>query len=348
MSKSKPSKFNALALLQEFVAIPAPPGQERPVRETLARYVSSLGIASTDDAKGNLLVRLGEGPEPPIVITAHMDEIAMIVRRVLPDGSITVGALGGLFPWKLGEGPIQLLGREKTVDGVLGFGSIHTMDKSSTVRKADNAAIDWDMAKILTGLTLKELNKAGIRPGTRVVVHPSRRNLTSLGELVSGYFLDDRADLVSWLIALEALKDTKANVVFAATAAEEVGGEGAKFILRNLKPDICIALELGPHVEDAPLELNDQPTIWTTDSYSTMSAEDGFLIDTIGEELKMDLQFQSLSRGGSDASASANQGLCARCFTLGLPMANSHGYEIMHPGAMENLARLTVALVNAL
>jgi putative aminopeptidase FrvX len=204
------------------------------------------------------------------------------------------------------------------------------------------------MAKILTGLTVKELTKAGIRPGTRVVVHPSRRQLTKIGDLVSGYFLDDRADLVSWLIALEALKDSKANVVFAATAAEEVGGEGAKFILRNLKPEVCIALELGPNVEDAPVELNNQPTVWTTDSYSTMSAEDGFLLDQIGEELKMDLQYQSLSRGGSDASASANEGLCARCFTLGLPMSNSHGYEVMHPGAMENLARLTVSLIDSL
>ncbi|HEY3780771.1 MAG TPA: M20/M25/M40 family metallo-hydrolase [Fimbriimonadaceae bacterium] len=348
MTKSKHTKFDPAALLQEFVLIPAPPGQERPLREVLVTHVKALGLNPTEDAKGNLLVALGDGKGTPIVITAHMDEIAMIVRRVMPDGSITVGPLGGLFPWKLGEGPVQLLGRTKTVDGVLGFGSIHTADKSSTVRKADNAPIDWDMAKILTGLTLKELSKAGIRPGTRVVVHPSRRQLTKLGELVGGYFLDDRADLVSWLIALEALKDTKANIVFAATAAEEVGGEGAKFILRNLKPDICVALELGPNVEDAPVELTDQPTVWTADSYSSMSAEDGFLLDKIGEELKMDLQFQSLSRGGSDASASANQGLCARCFTLALPMANSHGCEVMHPGAMENLARLTVALVEAL
>jgi putative aminopeptidase FrvX len=79
-----------------------------------------------------------------------------------------------------------------------------------------------------------------------------------------------------------------------------------------------------------------------------MAASDLDLIDEIGQGLGMNLQFQSLSRGGSDASASANQGLCARPFTLGLPMENTHGFEIMHPDAMEQLAKLTVALVNKL
>jgi putative aminopeptidase FrvX len=169
-----------------------------------------------------------------------------------------------------------------------------------------------------------------------------------MGELVSGFFLDDRADLVSWLLALEELGNSDFNVLFAATAAEEVGGEGAKYILQDLRPDVCIALELGPYVQDAPVRLTDQPTVWATDSYSTMAAADLDLIARIGKDLGQKLQFQSLSRGGSDASASANQGLCGRPFTLGLAMENSHGFEIMHTGAMEQLARLTVALVKAL
>jgi putative aminopeptidase FrvX len=62
----------------------------------------------------------------------------------------------------------------------------------------------------------------------------------------------------------------------------------------------------------------------------------------------MRLQFQALSRGGSDASCAASHGLCGRPITLGLPMQNSHGYEIMHPGAMSELARLLVALIDRL
>jgi len=334
-----------LKLLKELIAIPGPPGQEKLVRETLASHLDKIGLKHETDAKGNLLVNLGNSDRPKIVVTAHMDEIAMIVRRIEPDARLSVGPLGGLFPWKIGEGPVHVLTAEGALDGILSFGSIHTLDPASTVRKADSISVDWDMVSVITGLSSKELTAKGVRPGTRVVVHPSRRDLSHIGPLVAGFFLDDRADLVSWLLALKQLKGTKASVLFAATTSEEVGGEGAKYILQRLRPDVCIALELGPAVEDAPVALSDQPTVWATDSYASMSSEDGELLETLGKELGMKLQFQALSRGGSDASSAAAQGLCARPITLGLAMANTHGFEIMHPNAMEELARLTVALV---
>lgn len=328
-----------LKLLEEFVAIPGPPGQEEEIRAAVERHVISLGMTSRTDAKGNLLV----GSETPrIVVTAHLDEVAMIVRRVEDDGRLAVGPLGGLFPWKIGEGPVRVLSRE-AVDGALSFGSIHTADKGSAVRKADGAAIDWDMARVLTGLSRDKLLAVGVRPGTRVVIHPSRRSVTHLGDLVGSFFLDDRGDLVSWLLALEALGEVD-GVLFAATAAEEVGGEGALYLLQEHRPEICIALELGPNAPDAPVKVIAEPTVWATDSYSTMSAADGDLIAALG----LAVQFQALSRGGSDASCAASHGLCARPFTLGLPMENSHGFEIMHPGAIGSLAELVVALVRKL
>src|SRR5579862_910788 len=188
--------MDPLALLAELVAIPGPPGQERLVSEALIRHLDRLHLKYRSDAKGNLLVG---STKPRIVVTAHMDEIAMIVRRVESDGSLAVGSLGGLFPWKLGEGPVQIMAKG-TLNGILSFGSIHTADKGSNVRRADTTTIDWDMACVLTGISATELKSNGVRPGTRIVVHPSRRTLTNLGPLVGSYFLDDRADLVAWLL----------------------------------------------------------------------------------------------------------------------------------------------------
>jgi putative aminopeptidase FrvX len=338
---------DALELLRELTAIPGPPGQEGAVRDALVRHVDSLGHSHSTDAKGNLLVRIGSG-KPKVVVTAHMDEIAMIVRRVEYDGRLAVGPLGGMFPWKLGEGPVQILATRGNLDGLLSLGSIHTDDSDSNVRRAESEGVTWEMARILTGLSRAEVLAAGVRPGTRVVVHQSRRNLFMLENLVGGYFLDDRADLVSWLLALMELKGSQVDAVFAATVSEEVGGEGALYLLHDLRPDICVALELGPKVDDAPIELNDQPTVWASDSYSTMSAADGDLLAELGAELKLKLQFQALSRGGSDASCAASHGLCARPITLGIPMENSHGFEVIHPDAMGNLASLTSSLVRRL
>jgi putative aminopeptidase FrvX len=339
--------MNPTALLEELTSLPGPPGQEGPVLTSLAKHVDRLGLRHKSDQKGNLLVPLGSG-DPKIVVTAHMDEIAMIVREILPDGSVSVARLGGIHPWKLGEGPVEILAQSGPLPGVFGFGGIHTEDAAATSVKAKGKAVEWSMGSVFTGRSCRELKECGVRPGTRVVVAPSRRGLTHLGEHVAGYFLDDRADLVAWLLALETLAGDPLNVLFAATAAEEVGGEGALYLLHQIRPPICIALELGALVPDARVELSATPTVWAIDAYAATSAADLDLIDSVGKELGLELQFQAFSRGGSDASCAASHGLCARPITLGLPMGNSHGYEIMHRGAMAELARLTVNLIKRL
>lgn len=304
-----------------------------------------MGLTSVTDAKGNLIVPLGSSDKPELVVTAHLDEIAMIVRHIWPDGTIDVGPLGGLNPWKLGEGPVQILAKDGPINGILSFGSMHTEVASSDAHQAKSQELTWEMAQIWTGQSADDLKSKGVKPGTRVVVHPDRRKLTDLGEHVAGYFLDDRADLVAWVLALQELKNDKLDVAFVATVSEETGGEGALFYLHNVRPDRVIALELGPNVPDAPVDITSQPTVWANDSYSAASPADLDAIAEIAKNIGQIPQFQVLSRGGSDASCAASHGLCAHPVTLGLPMENTHGYEIIHRDSMAELARLTVALV---
>ena len=338
--------MNSLDLLRSLTAIPAPPGQETELALEIRRLVGEIGHGAEIDAKGNVVVTLGRS-HPRILVTAHMDEIAMVVRKIEPDGSLGVTSLGGLYPWKLGEGPVEILATAGPIDGVLGFGSIHTNDPGSRAQKAREKPLEWNSANVFTGLEASELAQRGVRAGTRVVVARSRRSILELGNHLAGYFLDDRADIVSWLLALDRLGGMD-GVVFAATAAEEVGCEGAQYLMRKIQPEICIALELGPFVPDAPSQLTASPSVWVTDSFAAPAAADLDLLAEVAGSIGIELQFQAFSRGGSDASAAASRGLCARPFTLGLPMENSHGFEIMHRDAMDVLADLTVALVETL
>lgn len=335
--------MDSINLLQQFVSAYGPPGKEDEVRGVLEEQLRELDLYGEVDAKGNLLVAFEEGV-PDVVITAHMDEIALIVRGVEADGTLRVGPLGGIMPWKMGEGPVDILTADDALPGVLGFGGIHTEDSRATVVQVKKEPLTWNHARVFTGCTAEELRIRGVRPGTRVVVAKSRRRLTHMGDYVGGHFLDDRADLVPWLQAVRDLQSSGLNVLFAATASEEVGGEGAQFLLHWLRPAVCIALELGPNVPDAPVQISENPTVWTSDSYAAASAKDLDLIAKLGEELGLDLQYQALSRGGSDASCAASKGLCARAITLGLPMSNSHGYEVMHRNAMDCLGHLVTAL----
>ena len=340
--------MNSLDLLQELVSVPGPPGQEDLVRYVLTKHVGELGYKHETDAKGNLIVRLGKAARSKVVVTAHMDEIALFVRQVSADGSLKVAALGGIFPWKLGEGPVTIMAGSGFFEGILSVGSIHTESNLSAAKRAKTDVLTWDMTTVITGLSKEELKKRGVRPGTRVVVSSSRRALTLFGDFVSGYFLDDRADLVSWLLALEALKGQELDVTFVATTSEEVGGEGAQYFLTSEQPDVCIALELGPNVPDSPITIDTRPTVWVNDAFAAMPPFLGDLIDKVSQDSGIDVQFQALSRGGSDASCSAAKGLCAHPITLGLPMENSHGCEIIHKDSMRALAELTVALIKAL
>lgn len=341
--------LDSTELIRQLVALPGPPGEENAVRDWLAERLRARDYAPETDAKGNLLVRLGDAEpdtRPSILVTAHLDEIALMITRIEADGKIRVAAYGGAYPWKWGEGPVEILAREGSVPGILSFGSIHTNAEESVVEHARHNPLKWEKAYIFTGLNVDELADAGVRPGLRVVLAAARRLVTEFGPFLASYFLDDRADLAVWLMALEALRQEggdHAGITFAATASEEVGGDGAQFLLHRLPATICVALEIGPRTPEADFPIDAQPALWVRDGYAAMEAVDGAILADCCAELGQSPHWQYLSRGGSDASCAAAKGLTARPVTIGLPVENSHGYEIMHRDAPAELCRLLLA-----
>ena len=341
---------DALDLVRELIALPGPPGQEELIRQAVVAHADRLGCLTETDARGNLLLALPGAARipahPDIVVMAHLDEIAMLVVGAEADGRLAVTSLGGAYPWKWGEGPVLLLASGGPLTGILSFGSIHTNDKGSVAASARERALAWGDARIWTGLSVEELAARNVRAGTRVVLHPSRRTVTELGDFVSAPFLDDRADLAALLLALER-DDVRAmdpeRVLFAATVAEEVGGHGALWLLRQRPASVGIALEIGPRVPESPFALDDQPTVWVNDGYSAMQARDIDLVARAARSIGQSPHFQALSRGGSDASCAASHGLVARPITLAFAAENSHGQEIMHRNAVANLAALLAA-----
>lgn len=339
---------NSTELVRQLIALPGPPGQENAVRDWLSERLHALDYTPTTDPKGNLLVSLhGAKPGPSVLVTAHLDEIALMIVQIADDGRIRVAGYGGSHPWKWGEGPMDILTRNGPVPAILSFGSMHTNHPDAVAVHARSNPLEWDDAFLFTGLSAEELEAAGVRPGLRVVLSASRRVVTEFGPFVASYFLDDRADLAVWLLALEELKqlgtDGLGSVTFAATASEEIGAEGAQYILRTRPADICVALEIGPKTPDADFPIDAQPTLWVRDGYAAMESVDGDLLADCCAELGQKPHWQYLTRGGSDASCAAAKGFTARPVTLGLPVENSHGYEIMHRDAPAELVRLLLA-----
>lgn len=332
-------------LLNKLLSLYAPSGHEMPARIWLETYLRGLGYTTSSDSKGNVMVkREGDPSRPAVLVTAHLDEIALMVTDVTDDGKILVTNVGGSYPWKWGEGEMEILTYKKPVPAILSFGCIHTNHPESVVEHARTHALKWDHAYLFTGRTKSELQRLGVHAGLRVVIPKSRRGITSLNEYLCAYFLDDRAALLIWLMALEALRDIPTSetppLLFAATTSEEVGGLGACHILQNQKFPICVALEISPKTPEANFPIDATPTIWVKDGYAAMEAIDGEILEECASSLDIAVTWQYLSRGGSDASCAAALGLTARPVTIGFPVENSHGFEIMHSDAPETMLRL--------
>ena len=348
--------MDCVELIQELVALQGPPGEEKAVAEYVQGKLSAMGYTPEIDAKGNVLVHLDGTPGGPnVLVTAHLDEIALIVTRIEEDGRIRVAASGGAHTWKWGEGPVDILTRKGSVPAILSYGCIHTNNEQSVAEYARHHALDWGRAYLFTGLEKATLEARGVRVGLRVVLAASRRQLTTFESFLSGYFLDDRADIATMLLALEMLKADASGtpppygrLTFAATTSEEVGGLGALFIMHRNPIDICVALEIGPRTPDTWFPIDSQPTIWVRDGYAAMDAIDGDILTDCCEALGQKPHWHYLSRGGSDATCAASKGLCARPVTLAFPVENSHGYEIMHRDGPHELARLLLAYLKAI
>lgn len=342
---------SALELIQDLIALPAPSGQENAVRDWLSTWLQARGYCCQADAKGNLLVVMeGMGNAPSVLVTAHMDEIGLMITRIDPDGKIRVAELGGVYTWKWGETPVDILTSQGGVPAILSYGSIHTNSEESVVEYARKNPLPFKKGWLFTGKSVEELEQLGVRPGLRVVLSQSRRVITVLGDYIGSYFLDDRADLAVWLMALEKMKEEgfvyPGRLVFAATASEEIGASGARYILSRNPADICVALEIGPKTPDADFPIDANPTIWVRDGYAPMEAIDGEILEACCEKLGIIPHWQYLSRGGSDATCSADLGLTARPVTLAFPVDNSHGYEIMHRDAPNKLLQLFLAYLS--
>ncbi|MUL55958.1 M42 family peptidase, partial [Pseudomonas aeruginosa] len=92
------------ALLEELLLARGPGGQEDEVRAICQRELEGCCDEVGSDAAGNLVARISPPhlPREQVRLLAHLDEIAMIVKRVEADGTLRVVALGGAQPVSFG------------------------------------------------------------------------------------------------------------------------------------------------------------------------------------------------------------------------------------------------------
>lgn len=335
-------------LLDELLLARGPGGQENEVRAVCHAELLKYCDRIWTDAAGNL-IGLTSGAEergPAVKIMAHLDEIAMIVKRIEDDGTLRVVALGGANPVNFGVCPVDILAEGAALPGVLSFGSMHITSESSQGKDVQTGAVQWKDVHIVTRLSLEQLQEAGVRPGTRVVLSRHWRQPWRVGDAIAAHFLDDRAPLAACIEAAALLAVRKAELAFDVywvfTTIEEESNSGAMFAARSLPGDVVIALEVAPVMPEYATRLAVDPIISTGDQKAYYTRAVAEQLHRAGVRCGYQPQYALLLDFASDASAVLASGVCPQSGCLAIPTENTHGYELILADGIAACARTLV------
>ncbi|MFC1538456.1 M42 family metallopeptidase [Candidatus Latescibacterota bacterium] len=349
---------NLMELLQELIYARGPVGQEEEVRVICERELKKTCDSVWIDEAGNVIglirgteKKSGQQESPIVRVMAHMDENAMMVKRVNTDGTLRVKNLGGIRAGVLGQTPVDILADSGILPGVLSIGPLHTSAESPGPHASRTEAIDWSQVYIFTRKSFDELKQAGVHAGTKVVIARERRKLWNIDDCVGGYFMDDRAAIVIALGATALLKEEKKkpanDVYFIMTTQEEIGAVGASYAARKLPGDVTVAVDVGPVANEYKTELTSDPIIAYGDASSVYSKSVSDRLFTLTKDLGMEPQTAVWESYGSDASISKRYGQTARSGLLCIATENTHGYEIIPREGLLTCARLLASYVVA-
>lgn len=342
------------SLLEELLLARGPGGQEDEVRDICQRELRELCDEVTVDRAGNVcgVIRAAGNadPEAAVRVMAHLDEIAMIVRKINPDGTLEVVALGGAEPICFGVCPVEIMGDAGCLPGVLSYGSMHNSGCTPSGRDVLAGNVQWQDVHVVTRCSPDELKAQGVRPGTRVVLARHWRQPYALKDCVAAHFLDDRAPMVAVLLAARQVGQRRAELVqdvwFVFTTLEEESNAGAMYAASRVPGDTTLAVEVGPVLEEYGTRLTAEPIINVGDQkgYYTRAVVDA--LSAASRRAGYEPQIALLVDFASDASAVLSQGTVARAGCLAIPTENTHGFEVvLYEGITACAATLTEFLL---
>lgn len=297
-----------IQLMKEFTSADGPSGFEGPVRKLFEREMRSAGAQVSTDGLGSVIAKApGADASPRVMIDAHLDEVALMVRFITPQGYIKVQRLGGWIGTNMVDQRWTILASKGPIPAVSGTQDAHI---------AAPEGVKWSIDPLNIFLDVGAHSKAdtealGIRPGDPIA--PSSRFSVLANQRYAAKAWDDRVGL---LIEIEALKQlaregvkTPNTLYFAGTVQEEVGMRGAITATHEIKPDVGIALEVGiaadypgANADQAEEKLGEGPGVFAYDGSVIPNTKLFSLFQSVAAQNHIPLQTDLVVRYGEDAA----------------------------------------------
>ena len=269
-------------------------GREGNVRAVIEKELAGHADSVRTDALGNLIaVRKGDGTGRRVMLSAHMDHIALVVIDADEHGFLRVCAAGGVPANKM---VAQHVTFENGQQGAVGVD--------------EDAPAELTIAHLYVdiGADSREEALARVPIGEFAVAAP---RVASLGEhRLSSPAMDDRIACYALLEVFCALPDSMKNEVVAVfSVQEEVGLRGATAAAYSVEPDVGLALDVTA-TGDVPGAKRHLPMklgagaavkILDRDMIATPWVVDRLL--DLAKEKSISVQREVLPFGGTDAAA---------------------------------------------
>ncbi len=340
-------------LLQHLADAPGPPGFEEPVRALMVGEMKPLAAEPLRyDGLGSVIAQQGSAG-PRIMIDAHMDELGGMVRRITPNGFLTMQMLGGWLDQALVDQRWVIIGSKGPVHAVTGIRDIHVVPAEERTRVPSRDQMYLDIG----AKTAAEAAAMGITPGDPVVPDSPFTVLNS----TQNYLAKGWDDRVGCAVLVEAMRRTAklphANqLFFVATTQEEVGLRGARAAAVTVKPDVGIAIEGGiagdtfaGHPEETQAKLGGGPGIFLYDSSALPNRKLVALIRDAARAKGIPLQSDLVQGYGDDSAEIQTTNGGTPTVNLIAPIRYTHAHNgILNRQDFDQLVDLVVALLTHL
>lgn len=289
-----------IELLRKLCLINGTSGDEGRVRELIISEIKDHCDYSIDPLGNIIAVKKGKTPaKNKVMVSAHMDEVGMIVTSIKSDGTLTLSPVGGIDARVAAGRPVRV--GDKDIVGVIGSKAVHNLsaDEKKSAPKfsglyADIGAVDRESAEKLVSL------------GDRVHFIS---DFTEFGDgFVKGKAIDDRFGCA---VMIELIKsELPCDCTFTFVVQEEVGLRGSRTAAYTVDPDFALVLE-STTAADIPLasgekrccELGKGAVVSYMDRSTIYDKELYKLSKETAESLQIGWQTKTMVAGGNDSGA---------------------------------------------
>jgi tetrahedral aminopeptidase len=315
-------------------------GNESEIRKLIIKEVKKYASSIKTTKMGNLIVRK-KGTGPKLMLTAHMDEIGLMVKSIDKHGKIGFSTIGGIVSDVLVGERVHIQGKKDKIFGIITCDQISNDEEISERIELKDMYVD-------TGYWKPKLKKLGIEVGNYITFEP-HGNCPCHKKLLFGKALDDRIGCYVLIQLLKKLRSSAYDLYFVFTVQEEIGAYGSKASAWEINPDLALVVDVtdaDDNAEESSKILGNGPVLTVKDEEVISDKKMIEKIKILARKNKIPIQLEVTDVGATDALGIAVFKTGVPTAIIGVPIRNLHSsFSFAHPRDINSLIKLLTILL---